>query len=443
MKRWILKKKKWIAFLLAMLLILGAVPFGAASLRTISIAGAESDGESGGGDSGGGSGDSGGSSGSDTKTPAPTPTPTPTPSPTPVPTDAPTEAPTEPPTTETTPGDTQTQPPENTDPTNPSNPTNAPGDTGSTGGSTTPNPDNTAAPDASQNPSENPGETDTPAPVETPDANMEDQSAEAVGPAEDFELKPKSKYSTWYGVVPTNEQGMPIPILYQTDYPTIVCTIRGLPRSVASSGCGATSVSMVIAYLTGNTEQTPYTLFYHCAQIGRYNGAGLDHDTLSYLCNKYGVHTKWIRNDANAIRQALREGKPVVAHMGPGIFTKGGHYVVLRGIASDGKILLNDPVSPIKTGRKFPIETLLTQAKNNHAFMICWTDNMPGYPVADQAEVAEEEKEIDKSMHDFKKKGNVKGDDDASNPMFGDMVGAFGAAAESQSGKALSAAVES
>ena len=424
MKRWN-AKKKWIAGLMAALLILGVVPSRTVSMYTIGFSEEEP----------GGGGDGGSSGGGETQPEKPAATPTPTPTPTPDPTDPPTQAPTDAPTTDTTPGDTETPGPENT---GTADPTNVPGDSGNSGGSTTPNPDNTGAPETSSDPSENPGTTNTPVPEETMDPNMEDQSADPVGPVEDFELKPKSKYSTWYGVVPTNEQGMPIPILYQTDYPEIVCTIRGLPRSVASSGCGATSVSMVIAYLTGNMEQTPYTLFYHCAQIGRYNGAGLDHDTLSYLCNKYGVHTKWIRNDANAIRQALNEGKPVVAHMGPGIFTKGGHYVVLRGVASDGKILLNDPVSPIKTGRKFPIETLLTQAKNSHAFMICWTDDMPEDTSA-AAEVIEEPKEIDKSLHDFQKKGNLKGDADTPNPMFGDMVGGASEAEGSQTSKALGA----
>ncbi len=182
---------------------------------------------------------------------------------------------------------------------------------------------------------------------------------------------------------------MAIPQLFQTDYPDTVCIIRGIPRSVASSGCAATCLSMVIAYLTGNTEQTPYTLFCEACDAGHYNGAGWDHTTLSHYASRYGVKTRWIRNSGKDIVEALRAGKPVIAHMGPGIFTSRGHYVVLRGVTADGKILINDPVSPNKCGKAFPIQTLLTQAKGSHAFMVCWTgDEMEETDLTETAEAA-------------------------------------------------------
>lgn len=185
-------------------------------------------------------------------------------------------------------------------------------------------------------------------------------------------VSPRNLYSTWYGVEPSGEQGMRIPVVFQTDYPEIVCIIRGVPRSVSSSGCAATSLSMVIAYLTGNTQQTPYTLFCDAYDSGRYQGAGWNHETLSHYAAKYRIKSKWIKNDGDAIIKALKEGKPVIAHMGPGIFTSRGHYVVLRGVTEDGKILINDPVSSYKCKRAFPVQTLLTQARNDQAFMVCW-----------------------------------------------------------------------
>lgn len=186
-------------------------------------------------------------------------------------------------------------------------------------------------------------------------------------------------YAGWRGVAPSGEQGMPIPMLFQTDYPDTVCTIRGIPRSVATSGCAATSLSMVIAYLTGNTEQNPSVLFCDSVQRGLYQGAGWSHETLSYYASAYGVKSSWISNSRSALVKALSEGKPVIAHMGPGIFTSRGHYVVLRGLTSDGKVLINDPVSLSKCGQAFPIQTLLTQARGSHAFMVCWADDMPEY----------------------------------------------------------------
>ena len=133
---------------------------------------------------------------------------------------------------------------------------------------------------------------------------------------------------------------------------------------------------MVIAYLTGNTDQNPYTLFCDSVDAGRYHGSGWSHGTLSLFAENYGVHSRWIANDADAILSALREGKPVIAHMGPGIFTSRGHYLVLRGVTEDGLVLMNDPNSRDNCAKAFPIDTLLKQAKTSEAFMVCWSDDM-------------------------------------------------------------------
>lgn len=223
----------------------------------------------------------------------------------------------------------------------------------------------------------------TPVPEVSPTPALDEEEDQGGDPPklEDGALKIVSTrpYAGWRGVTPSGEQGMPIPMLFQTDYPDTVCTIRGIPRSVATSGCGATSLSMVIAYLTGNTEQNPSVLFCDSVQRGLYQGAGWSHETLSYYASAYGVKSSWISNSRSALVKALSEGKPVIAHMGPGIFTSRGHYVVLRGLTSDGKVLINDPVSMSKCGQAFPIQTLLTQARGTHAFMVCWADDMPEY----------------------------------------------------------------
>ena len=241
----------------------------------------------------------------------------------------------------------------------------------------------TPAEGATPQPSADAPAENTPVPEVSPTPALDEEEDQGGDPPklEDGALKIVSTrpYAGWRGVVPSGEQGMPIPMLFQTDYPDTVCTIRGIPRSVATSGCGATSLSMVIAYLTGNTEQNPSVLFCDSVQRGLYQGAGWSHETLSYYASAYGVKSSWISNSRSALVKALSEGKPVIAHMGPGIFTSRGHYVVLRGLTSDGKVLINDPVSMSKCGQAFPVQTLLTQARGTHAFMVCWADDMPEY----------------------------------------------------------------
>ena len=174
------------------------------------------------------------------------------------------------------------------------------------------------------------------------------------------------------GYTPSFSGGsMKIPKIYQYDYKKTVCRIGGENKSASSSGCGATSMCMVIHYLTGNTSPTPYTLFKWAYDHGKYNGNGLDHSAVSAMGKLYGVTGSWVGKDGKKIVKALTSGHPVIAHMGPGVFTKGGHYIVLRGVTKEGKILVNDPASSSRTGKAYPLSTILKEGKTSTPFMIC------------------------------------------------------------------------
>ena len=168
---------------------------------------------------------------------------------------------------------------------------------------------------------------------------------------------------------------MNVPKIYQFDYRTTVCIINSQRKSVSTSGCGATSMSMVIRYLTGNQQQTPYTLFKWAYENGHYSGSGLDHEAISTLGRLYGVTGSWIGKNGQRIVEALKNGHPVIAHMGPGIFTTRGHYIVLVGVTDDGKILVNDPNSKSRSGKAYPLSTILNQSKSSSPFMICSARN--------------------------------------------------------------------
>ena len=163
---------------------------------------------------------------------------------------------------------------------------------------------------------------------------------------------------------------MAIVALYQHDYPEPMWR----SRSVSSSGCGAVCVSMVVNYLTGDTENTPDVVFRSAVEKGDYFGYGLTHEALTDLLQERGVQCEWIANDADAVAEALRAGMPVIAHMGRGTFTNGGHYIVLRGITDDGQVLVNDPASPERTEETYPIELVVKETRREDCFLVCWTD---------------------------------------------------------------------
>ncbi|MGI6173109.1 MAG: C39 family peptidase [Christensenellales bacterium] len=165
--------------------------------------------------------------------------------------------------------------------------------------------------------------------------------------------------------------GMRIPQLYQYNFVSPLARVGGRDRSVKTSGCGATSLSMIAAYLTGNLRQSPYTLFRFACNGGMYHGSGLSHDAMDAIAELLHIDGEWIARDKDAVIEALREGKPIIAHMGYGIFTRRGHYIVLRGLTEDGLVLVNDPNSFVNTHTAFPIETIIAQSRSATPFKIC------------------------------------------------------------------------
>lgn len=163
-----------------------------------------------------------------------------------------------------------------------------------------------------------------------------------------------------------------VPLYYQQDYPENVVSWHGEETSVAKSGCGATCVSMVIGYFYPGEEPEPDEIMRLAGDRGFYRGDGLGRDALRLLLAEYNITGRWRKLDARAIENTLRKGKIIVVYVGPGYFTGSGHYIVLRGIAENGELLVADPNSREKTEEKtYRFAEIIRQAKGDYPFMIC------------------------------------------------------------------------
>lgn len=138
------------------------------------------------------------------------------------------------------------------------------------------------------------------------------------------------------GSYPAN--GMQIPHYLQTDYGNI--PYGG--GSIASSGCGPTSFAMIASYLT-DTTITPADAVAWCGNSYYMPGVGTYWSYFQAAANHFGCGSVTQTSDANQVLQALSEGHPVISSQRAGLFTSGGHFIVLRGVTADNKVLVNDP----------------------------------------------------------------------------------------------------
>ncbi len=137
---------------------------------------------------------------------------------------------------------------------------------------------------------------------------------------------------------------------------------------LAISGCAPTALAMVIAGLTGNDTITPYTVSQYAMDKGYYrDGIGTSWSLMTEGSKHFKVLGTELPLSKNAIYDSLSEGYPIICSMGPGDFTREGHFIVLTGL-KNGKIKVNDPNSKERSNQLWDYETLEYQIKNLWSF---------------------------------------------------------------------------
>ena len=118
-------------------------------------------------------------------------------------------------------------------------------------------------------------------------------------------------------------------------YPQWETANNGKPQDIAGTGCGPTSVAMVISSLTGNDE-TPDV--FAAAACPKYRTQQVGTDP-GFITSKFVIDqglSATFTTDFNEVVQALaQESTMAIASMGPGDFTSGGHYIVLNQVDSN------------------------------------------------------------------------------------------------------------
>lgn len=167
-----------------------------------------------------------------------------------------------------------------------------------------------------------------------------DKNAETVDFVEDYEKKKDEPYADTIG---TDLSQGGIPELLQWDerwgyapYGTGI---------VATSGCGPTCMAMVAAGLNQDPSITPAKV----AAYGTEHGY-VDEENNTYWRFMEEAGANWNLNSVGGmlseeqVSAELSKGHPIICSVGPGDFTKIGHFIVLTGY-ENGSVKVNDPFS--------------------------------------------------------------------------------------------------
>ena len=157
-----------------------------------------------------------------------------------------------------------------------------------------------------------------------------------------------------------------MPYLYQIDAQYSYETYSG--GRLRHQGCGPTALSMVYIELTGNTDKDPAAM----AEFSTQNGYSTDQDGTSWSlmtdgAAMLGLEGTQLSANESKIRSELEAGHPVIFLMNPGQFTSSGHFIAVEKLDDDGKAVVHDSNSWVRSNKTWDLSTICSEAAT------CWS----------------------------------------------------------------------
>ena len=152
----------------------------------------------------------------------------------------------------------------------------------------------------------------------------------------------------------------------------------GKTDTIGVAGCGPTALAIAISNLTGD-ETDPVEVAEWSYENGYVcEGSGSYISLIPNAAEHFGLSVEKLgKSNAEELVEHLEDGKMIIAIMGAGHFTNTGHFIVLRGVTDDGKILVADPVSYNRSTMAWDISTILKEVKNAGSGGPFWSLSLP------------------------------------------------------------------
>ena len=133
---------------------------------------------------------------------------------------------------------------------------------------------------------------------------------------------------------------------------------------IGLSGCGPTSLAMVIRHFDSDSTVNPYDV----AKYSQDNGyVSADNFTSWKLfetgLSKYGLESQDVIPVEAKMKKALDDNKILIVSVNPGTFTERGHIIVIKGYNKNGDFLINDPNSIVNTNKTWSFDELKSEIR--------------------------------------------------------------------------------
>lgn len=150
--------------------------------------------------------------------------------------------------------------------------------------------------------------------------------------------------------------------------------------TIGPYGCGPTVMAMAVASLTDEPAD-PVSMAAWAVSNGHWaRKGGSRHSIVQGAAAGFGIEAEpFTSREAADVVDALSRGKLLVALVGPGHFTDGGHFILLRGVTAFGEVLVADPNSPERSLMLWDPQIILDElssARDNGAPL--WVLSPPG-----------------------------------------------------------------
>lgn len=136
--------------------------------------------------------------------------------------------------------------------------------------------------------------------------------------------------------------------------------------TIGIAGCGPTALAMVVSTLTASTVD-PISMSNWAYEQGYLaEGTGSFHSLIPDGAKHFGLQVEGAAtHEEQKVIDALSADQLVIAIMGKGHFTSSGHFIVLRGITDEGRILVADPASKTRSEQDWDFNIILNEARKN------------------------------------------------------------------------------